>query len=146
MQILLKKDVEKLGEVGDVVTVKNGYARNYLFPHNIAVPVTPENMRLLEGEKKKKEIEKKALHQSMRELAEKLNNTSITITAKTEDDKLYGSVGPAEIVAALSDEGFTVDKRHVRMDEHIKQVGDFKVNIHLYEDVEATLRVWVVSE
>lgn len=146
MQVLLKRPVEKLGKCGDVVNVKSGYARNYLLPQDLAVTVTAENIRMLEVEKKKQEEIDKALYSSLEELAEKLNNMSITISAKADGEHLFGSVGPAEIISALADEGITLDKHQIRLEQHLKEVGDYKITIHLYEKLEATLKVWIVSE
>ena len=146
MQVLLRKDVDKLGKCGDVVKVKTGYARNYLLPQQIAAEVTSENVRLLETEKKKKVEQEKAHFSTMEELAEKLNSMSVTISAKADGDHLFGSVGPNEIAAALKDEGIPLEKAQIRMEQHIKEVGDYKVSVHLYQDIEAMLRVWVISE
>jgi large subunit ribosomal protein L9 len=147
MEIVLIKDYDQLGKAMDVLTVKDGYARNFLIPSGIAVPATEGNKkrvaeakRLNEGREEKKQVE-------ARQLAKKIEQVPCTIPVKVgEEDKIFGSVTAQEIADFLKKEGFDVEKRDVDLSEPIKQLGVYTVKITLYKGISANLKVWVVKE
>ena len=148
MQIILLEKVLNLGQLGDVVKVKNGYARNFLVPHGKAKRATPEN--LAEFEKRRAELEKQQgdILVQAQSRAEKLNGMLVQITQKAGvDGKLFGSVTTADIADALTAQGFEVAKGEIRMpDGPLKQVGDHDVTLGLHSDVTATIKVSVLGE
>lgn len=147
MKVILRKDFENLGKVGDVVDVKDGYARNFLLPKKIAYAATDGNIRALEEEKKQVSMRgKKELHQAQR-LADEIEKLSITIPMKVgEDDKLFGSVTSQMIADALKEKGHSLDKRIIEMEEPIKALGIYTLNLSLFQGVTGKLKVWVVRE
>ena len=147
MDVILRDDVEKLGHAGDVVSVKNGYARNYLLPRGLAYPATDGNKRRLESEQKSRSRRAEAEVTEARELATRLEAVSLSFTMKAgEGDKLFGSVTSSDIAERLKAEGFTVDKKTVELSEPIKALGVYKVPVRLHADVKPEIRVWVVKE
>lgn len=147
MQVILKEEVKSLGHAGEVVNVKDGYARNFLIPKGIAVEANPKNVKALEQERKKIQDFVKKQRAKAEELASSISSASIVIKAKSgEDDKLFGSVTAADIADALKKEGIEIDKRKILLDEPIKRLGDYTVNIKLYTDVAAQLNIQVISE
>jgi len=147
MEVLLCQDVSKLGKSGEIVSVKRGYARNYLIPKQLACPVTTANLRRLER-RKAKALELYAQQKGEAEsLAEKLNKASCTVTVEVNDlDRLYGSVTEADIVKALELEGIEIDKKNVMLDQPINELGIFEVGIYLHPEVAAKVRVWVAKK
>ncbi len=148
MKMILSETIDRLGKIGDIVTVKEGYARNYLIPQKKAKPATPENMKILEALKKKQaQIEAKKLEEA-KALAEKISGLSITISAKSADeDKLYGAITSDAIADSLAAEGYgNIDKKDIILDEPIKKLGTYQVTIKIIPEVKASLRVWVVKE
>lgn len=147
MKVILTQTVDRLGRVGDVVNVKDGYARNYLFPKNAAKDATPGNMKILESLKKKQDLENAKRLDEAKALAEKIAALSITISAKAgEEEKLFGAVTAEMISAALGNEKITIDKRDIVLDEPIKKLGVYQVEVKVHPDVKALLRVWIVKE
>ncbi|MBI4428160.1 MAG: 50S ribosomal protein L9 [Ignavibacteriales bacterium] len=147
MKVILRQDFEKLGQMGQVVDVKNGYARNYLFPRNIAYPATPSSLKMLEEEKKQhaKKLDKE--RKSSETLAAQLEKVSLTVKMKVgEDDKLFGSVTSQMISDSLKEKGFTLDKRQIELDDSIKALGVYDVNVKLAGGLAGKLKVWVVRE
>ena len=147
MQIILQEDVEKLGHRGDVVTVKPGYARNFLLPRKLAIEATTGNMKALERIRtalaKKTATELEAAQKQ----AELLNLVSLKFTRKTgENDQMFGSVTSADISEALGTRGFKVDKRQVQLSEPIKIIGENTVTIKVFRDVAAQIKVSVEKE
>ena len=147
MKIILRQDYSNLGKAGDRVEVKDGYARNYLIPRNIAYPATDGNLRILEEERKRGELQqKKSLHQAQK-VAEQIEKISITLPMKVgEDDKLFGSVTSQMVADALKEKSFSIDKRIIDLEEPIKALGIYTVNLNLYQGVVGKLKVWVVRE
>lgn len=146
-EVLLMADVKDLGAEGDVVTVADGYARNYLFPKSIGAPVTEATRRRLAKLRAEREAEEKAALESARQAARRLEGVSCTIPVKTgEDDKLYGSVTAANIVDALKPQGIELDRHSLMLEHPIKDLGVFDVPVKLHPEVEATVKVWVVEE
>lgn len=147
MEIVLVSDYETLGKALDVITVKDGYARNFLIPKGIAVPATKGNRnRVLEAKKYADLRETKKLKEA-RQTSKKIEQVPCTIPVKVgEEDRIFGSVTAQEIAEFLKKEGFDIDKSNVELEEPIKQLGVYTVTIALYKDVSAKLKVWVVKE
>lgn len=146
LEVILRRKVENLGDVGDVVSVRRGYARNYLLPHGLAYAATEQNRQRLEQERAAALLAEERDRSSARVLAERLEGVSITFSMLAgEEGKLYGSVGPRDIAAQLSEQGFDVHGRHVVMKEPIKALGVYSVAIRLYPEVEASVKVWVIK-
>jgi large subunit ribosomal protein L9 len=147
MEIVLTKDYENLGKAMEVITVKDGYARNFLIPSGIAVPATEGNRKRVAEAKRIAEIREEKKIKECRQLAKKIEQIPCTIPVKVGDeDKIFGSVTAQEIAEFLVKEGFDIEKRHVALEEPIKQLGVYSVTINLYKDVAAKLKVWVVKE
>ena len=147
MEVILKEDVEKLGNRGDVVKVADGYGRNYLLPHRLAIKATAGNKKTVEDMKAasvRKSVKDKA---AAGELATQLAAVTLTFTRKTgADDHLFGSVTSSDIADALAAKGFNIDRRKVHLDEPIKSLGEFVVPIKLYRDVTGRVSVVVSKE
>lgn len=145
IELLLIHSVEHLGNQGDVVEVKPGYAKNYLFPHGLATIATEHHKRMVEKHREKLlEIEKSRIA-SLKQLANTVAKQSVTIESNANDDgHLYGSVGAPEIVAALKEQRFNFTEDQVRLEGPLKEVGLYTVKLHVAKDVEAELKVWVV--
>ena len=147
MKVILMEDISKLGSMGNMVHVKDGFARNYLIPRKLAVPANPQNVKSLEHQKalisqKKNRIKKEAEH-----LAGKIENASCTIAKPTgEEDKLFGAVTSKDIEESLQEEGIVVDRKKIHLDEPIKSLGIYKIPIKLHPEVTANLKIWVVKE
>ena len=147
MKVILRQDFESLGKIGDLIDVKDGYARNYLIPRNIAYLATESSLRMLEEEKKQsaKRLEKEK--KEAEGLAGELAKLSITIKMKVgEDEKLFGSVTSQMIADAVAEKGMTLDKRNIELEDSIKSLGIYDVPVRLKGGVNATLKVWVVRE
>ncbi|MGK5089112.1 50S ribosomal protein L9 [Bdellovibrionota bacterium FG-2] len=147
MLVILRENVPNLGRIGEVVKVKDGYARNFLLPRNLVVAADEGNVAVIEHHKKT--LEKKRLSQraSAQELANKLNEFSCNIQRKVgEYDKLFGSVTNTDIAEVLNKAGFAVDKRSIVIEKAIKTLGVHPVIVKLETDVSATVKVWVVKE
>ncbi|MFW0039228.1 MAG: 50S ribosomal protein L9 [Coxiella endosymbiont of Dermacentor silvarum] len=148
MRVILQEKIENLGNIGDQIFVKPGYARNFLFPYGKAIPATLEN--IAEFEKNRTELEKLAAAQLERTKAraKKLEGKTFRVIAKASDEgKLFGSVGVREIAAAISSRGINIQKREVSLPEGpIRQIGEYEVPIHLHANVTVILKVEVVSE
>ncbi|MBU1713528.1 MAG: 50S ribosomal protein L9 [Proteobacteria bacterium] len=147
MKVILKETIESLGLVGSVVNVSEGYARNYLLPQKKAVLNTPQNVKMLEREKVKLEIQIAKEKGLAEEIAKKLEGVVCRINAKvSEEDRLYGSVSVRDIVDSLAAQGFTVEKSMVLLGEPIKTLGTFTVPVRVYKGVKPLITVEVVPE
>lgn len=147
MKVILLQNVDRLGKIGDLVSVKEGYARNFLIPRKKATIATEGNVKLLEALKKKKAAEELKILAAAKVLAEKISALSLTIAAEAgEEEKLFGSVSNDMIAKALANEGVTVDKKDVVLEEPIKKLGVFQATVKVHPDVKASLRVWVVKK
>lgn len=147
MKVILISDVDKLGKMGDLIDVREGYARNYLFPKNLAIKETKESLKAFEEKKKKhaQDIAKEKI--KFEELAKKINNTSFTIPAAAGDeDKLFGSVTADDIATVFSTEGIQIDKKQVNIKEPIKKLGVYQIEVKLHPEVTATAKIWVVKK
>jgi large subunit ribosomal protein L9 len=146
MQLLLKRSVDKLGSVGDVVNVKAGFARNFLLPNGLGVPVTKANLAMIERERAKALVEEQARLKDLKGIADRIALSSITIEGRANTEgQLFGSVNAAQIAKALIEKGFPVEEKHIRLDAPFKQIGVFDVKVHLHQDLETTIKVWVVE-
>jgi len=147
MQVILVKDVDKLGKLGDAVNVKKGYARNFLFPRKLAIEASAGSLKFIEQAKKKHEHELVKAKAEMEELAKKIGGISCTVTmAAGEEDKLFGSVTTEHIKEAFAAEGIDIDKKQIHLVEPIKKLGVYPVEVKLHPEVTATTKVWVVKK
>lgn len=147
MKVILRKNYDQLGKVGQVVNVKDGFAMNFLIPRKIAYLATEGNIKALEEEKK--QISKKAAKEleDAQKLAVELEKVSITIPVKVgEEDKLFGTVTAQMIADSLKEKGYDIDKRKIDIPEPIKSLGIFTVAVKLHSEVSANLKTWVVRE
>ncbi|MCK4755686.1 50S ribosomal protein L9 [candidate division WOR-3 bacterium] len=147
MKIILLKPVERLGKPFDIVFVKDGYARNYLFRRNLAIPATEANIQGLEKNKKRfsKKIEK--IKKMSMGLAEQINSTSIKTTIKTGiEGKSFGSITSHDLAELLKSEGFEIDKKNIVLDEPIKHPGVYDIKVHLGENIDATFKFILLEE
>lgn len=146
MEVILKKDFITLGYEGDICKVKDGYARNYLIPRNIAVIKNAGNLKTLA--QMQKSLEKKRAKRKMEAeiLKGKIVDISVMIPVKVaENGKLYGSVSPQNIVDALKEKEIDINKKEVHMDKHIKELGEYEIEIKLYHSVNANIKINVVN-
>ncbi len=147
MKVILRQNYNKLGNIGDVVDVKNGFARNFLIPRSIAFRATEGNLNALEQEKKQLARKEEKVVQDSEKLSAQLGSVSLTITMKVgEDDKLFGAVTSQMIADSLTEKGYSIDKRTIELDEPIKTLGIFEVPVKLHSKVSAKIKVWVVRE
>lgn len=145
MELILKQTIETLGEEGDIVKVKPGYARNYLIPHNKAVIANKGNIAILEREKATIEARKEAQRKGSVDLASKINGTVVTIEQRVgEENRLFGSVTTADIAAKLTELGIKVDKKKILLDEPIKTLGETLVQIKIGYQVNAEVKIEIV--
>ena len=146
MEVILKKDFITLGYEGDICKVKDGYARNYLIPRNIAVIKNAGNLKTLA--QMQKSLEKKRAKRKMEAeiLKGKIVDISVMIPVKVaENGKLYGSVSPQNIVDALKEKEIDINKKDVHIDKHIKELGEYEIEIKLYHSVNANIKINVVN-
>lgn len=147
MEVILRQKIQGLGDRGDVVKVKEGYARNYLLPKRLALPSTPGQKRVLEEETRLHGVRDAKLKQNVQAVAEKMKGLSCTLVVQAgEEDKLYGSVTGHDIAKAIADQGFAIDHKMVELEEPIKKLGVYSVNVRLHRDVEVPVKIWVVKE
>src|SRR5688500_7357123 len=148
--VILRQNVPNLGEAGDLVTVKPGFARNYLLPRGLAFEATAGNIRRLEDEKQRAEERSKRDYLEARRQAAALEAVSLTFNARAgEESKLFGSITTADIAEKLNAEaklGFDVDRRQIELEEPIKTLGVFSVPVKLHADVRPEIKVWVIKE
>lgn len=147
MKVILRKDFEALGEAGQIVDVKDGYARNFLIPRGLAYEATPRNLRTV------KEAKRQAVHRQTREqtAAEELKNkfSAVSITATVavgEDDRVFGAVTAQDIANLLAEKGFAIDRRKIALDTPLNALGVYEIPIKLHAKVEAKVKLWVVKE
>jgi large subunit ribosomal protein L9 len=147
VKVILLNNIDKLGKAGEIVSVKEGYARNYLIPNNKARVATPGNMKILDALKKKQAAEELKKLEEAQILAGKISGLSLTITAQAgEEEKLFGSVSNEDIAGSLAEQGINIDKKEIILDEPIKKLGSYQVTVKIHPEVKANLRVWVVKK
>jgi len=146
-KLILIEDVDGLGRRGSLVRAKDGYSRNFLLPKQLAVVATRDNLKRLEGLRKKFQEEEKVRVEKAKGLLERMQDLSVTITVKaSEEGHLYGSVNTAVLVEALAAKDLVVDPRVLKLAEPIKEIGVYQVPVVLHDDVRTELKVWVVKE
>lgn len=147
MQVILREDIDKLGKIGDMVKVKDGFGRNFLIPTKKAIEATPKNLKAMEHAKKMVADRLRKLKKQAVADADNIKALALTIRAKVgEEGKLFGSVTSMDIAEAAKAQGVIIDKRKIVLDEPIKRVGEFTVPVKLHADVSADLKVTVVAE
>jgi large subunit ribosomal protein L9 len=147
MEVILKEDVVKLGHRGDVVKVADGYGRNYLLPGKLAIEATAANRAVI-AQMKESAVRKSAKEKAQSEdLARQISNVELTFERKTgENDHLFGSVTSGDIAQALEQQGYTVDRRKIALEEPLKQLGEFHVPVKLHREVTAHVKVTIKSD
>ena len=146
MEVILRAAVDKLGHPGDIVKVSPGYGRNYLVPRGLAYLATPGNKKRIEQEHQRLEAAESVRRTAAEELAAKLEQVSLTFSARVGDEgKLFGSVTTADIAHQLAAQGFDVEKRQVDLHEPIRSLGVYRVPIRLHADVKPEIKVWVIK-
>jgi len=147
MDVILREDVEKLGTRGQLVKVAPGYARNFLLPNKMAVAATESNKEIVEQERQAHLRREAKVEGEAKDLGKMLGSVSITISQKAgENDQLFGSVTSKDIAEALEQQGYTIERRKIALDEPIKTLGEFKVPVRLHREVTAEITVHVVKE
>ncbi len=147
MEIILLEDVYGLGRRGDTVKVVRGYARNYLVPRNLALEATSAGARVFQERERVAAIQRNRARAAAEKESGLLNKLTVTIPVQAgEDGKLFGSVTNADIADAIGQAGHTVDKRHIDLDETLRELGVYHVRIKLHQDVEAKVRVFVTKQ
>lgn len=148
MKVILKQRVDKIGQTGEVVNVKDGFARNFLLPNGLALEANKANMNAVSALKASMAALEEKQKQEFQELANKLGKASFTLSAEAnEEDKLYGSVDSLTIARLLKDEGYEVDKNNIIiMAEAIKSLGAYEVELKLHPQVTAKIKVWIVKK
>ena len=147
MEVVLKEDITKLGKMGEVVRVRDGYARNYLLPRRLVLVADKKNIRALEHQKKVIAQKRDHVVRQAQTLSEKLSAVSLTLPVKVgEEGRLFGSVTHIHIEKALKEKGFEVERRKIDLPEPIKVAGDYEVPVRLASDVTASIKVSVVSD
>lgn len=147
MEVILREDIDKVGNRGEVVKVAPGYARNFLLPKRLAVEATESNRKIVEQERQAHLRKEAKLKSEAEDLSKLMTGVAITITQKAgENDQLFGSVTAKDIADALAARNFTIDRRKVQLDDPIKQLGEFKVPLRLHKEVTAEITVNVVKE
>lgn len=147
MKLLLTKNIDRLGIVGDVVDVSAGYGRNYLLPHGLATEPTQANTRKLAEARRVAEQERARERAELEALSKRLHDVEVTIRARTnEEGVLYGSVGVKEIVAALAEEGYYLKPEQIALEKPIRHLDNVSVDIQLASDLQSAVKVWVVRE
>lgn len=147
MKVILTESVESMGQIGDLVNVAPGYARNYLFPQKLAMEATGKNVRELDHKKRLLALKREKVRQEMLSYAEKLNAVTVSMRRKvSEEDKLYGSVSTVDVAKALEELGFALDRKNIVLDQPIKQLGDYSVVVRVGAQISATIRVVIAKE
>lgn len=147
MEVILRAAVDKLGEPGDIVTVSNGYARNFLLPRGVAYEATPGNKKRIAQEKARLEAAENARKAAAQAIADKLEPVQLTFSVRVGDEgKLFGSVTAADIAGQLHAQGFAeIEKRMIELHEPIKALGVYKVPVKLHASVHPEIKVWVIK-
>ncbi|WP_419161241.1 50S ribosomal protein L9 [Candidatus Palauibacter sp.] len=147
VEVILRKDVADLGLAGEMVSVRPGYARNYLIPQGIALAANEGNRRRFEEERRQIEQSAAREREAATQLASELEGRSITFVRRAgEGGRLFGSVTSADIAEELEKEGVSLDRRVIRMDDPIKDLGVYDIPLRIHPDVEPALKVWVIAE
>ncbi len=147
MKLVLRSHVEGLGSRGAVVEVKAGYARNYLLPKGLALPASEASMRRIEAERKRIVVAEANARDGAAQLAERMRDVSLTLAKKVgENQELFGAVTVTEIAEKLSEAGFEIDRKLIRLNDPIRKLGIYDVTLELHHEVQPVVKVWVVKE
>jgi len=147
MKVILKADIKELGQMGSVVSVKEGYARNFLLPKGLAVEANEKNVKSLDHEKRKIQDAARKIKGGADDLASRISALSLTIKAKVgEEEKLFGSVTAMDIADAMKNAGVEIDRKKINLEEPIKRLGSYAVTVKLHSDVTAQVNIQVVGE
>ncbi len=147
VELILRKDLETLGKIGDVVKVSPGFARNFLVPQGFGAPVSAESLQFIAREKARLKKEEAERVKALKAQAKKLSGISVTVSVKVgEEGQMFGSVTAADIAKAMAAEGVEVDPKQIHLDQPIKILGVANVSVKLHPDVSAPIKVWVVEE
>lgn len=147
MQVILREDIDKLGKIGDLVKVADGYARNFLVPNKKAIEATPDNLNAMNHAKKMVSDRIRKIKKDATAEAGRLRGLAVIIKAKTgEEGKLFGSVTSMDIADAVKAQGVEIDKRKIVLDEPIKRLGDYTVSVKLHGDIHEDIKVSVIAE
>ncbi|HKJ30977.1 MAG TPA: 50S ribosomal protein L9 [Balneolales bacterium] len=147
MKLILKENVDKLGDVGEVVDVKDGYGRNYLIPQGKAVMASKGALKAIEEVKRQAEKKIELNLEAAKELAEKIAETPVTIPVTSgEEGRIHGTVTTSQIADALKEKGIEVDRRKIELNEDVKALGEYNATVNLLNDISANLKIWVVKK
>lgn len=147
MKLILREDVDKLGNSGDIVEVKAGYGRNYLIPQGKAMMATEGALKQVERMKEQAEKRAELTVERAQDMAERLETTSVTIPVEVgEDERIHGSVTTQDIADALAERDINIDKRKISLDQDIKTLGEYTATVNLISEIKAQIKVWVVKE
>jgi len=147
MEVILLQDVESLGKEGDIVKVKDGFARNFLIPQKIAAPSSSQAVRMIEARKRKRVFDEEKTKRDAEELAKKVSLLSCTIAVESGvDDKIFGTVTPEMVRNAIRQEGIEIDKKQIIISEPIKKLGVYQIEIKLHPEITTSIRIWVVKK
>ena len=147
MEIILMENVEKLGRVGDVVKVKNGYARNYLLPRQMGMAATPGNLKRIEKEKVKRLALYEAEKKEAQGAADELSKVSLTIAVEVNDqEQLYGAISESDIIEAFAKEGQKIEKKTLVLEQPVNALGNFEIGVKVHPEVIAKIRLWVTKK
>jgi large subunit ribosomal protein L9 len=147
MKVILREDVEAVGQAGQTVDVKDGYGRNFLLPRNLAIPATRANLKAIGEIDKQKTIREKKRRRAAEVVKDKIERLSLSVEVLVgEEEKLFGSVTAHEVAALMEAEGVMIDKRAIQLDEPIKALGVYTVPVKIDKDVIANLKLWVIKK
>lgn len=147
MKVILKDDVKNVGNMGDIVKVADGYARNYLLPRGLAVEASTKNVKSVEHEKRIIQEKSKKIKNSAQDFSDRISKVTLVMKANAgEEGKLFGSVTTMDIAEALKNEGFDIDKKKISLDEPIKRLGEHTVNVKIHPEITTNVTVQVVQE
>ncbi|MGK7369460.1 MAG: 50S ribosomal protein L9 [Candidatus Halalkalibacterium sp. M3_1C_030] len=147
MKLILKEDVNKLGDSGDIVDVKPGYGRNYLIPQGKAIMATEGALKQLDAIKESAERRAELTVEAAKEMADRLETTSVTIPVSVgEDERIHGTVTNQDVADALAERDIDIDRRKIELDQDIKTLGEYTATVNLIGDIKQQIKVWVVKE
>lgn len=147
MEVILRQSIDRVGAPGDIVKVSPGYARNFLLPRGLAYEATPGNKKRIAQERSRLEAAEAARREAAEGLAKRLEEVSVTFSARVGDEgKLFGSVTAADIAQQLETQGFHVEKRQIDLPEPIKALGVYRVPVRLHPEVKPEIKVWVIKQ
>ncbi|RKY37189.1 MAG: 50S ribosomal protein L9 [Candidatus Omnitrophota bacterium] len=146
MKVILKESIRNVGEIGDTVELAAGYARNYLIPQGKALQANKQNLKIFEQYKKSLQKKAEQIKRKAEDIAKKISKVSCTVVMQANEEQLYGTVTSADIAAALEQEGISIDKKDIVIEELIKTLGVYHIPIKLHPEVKAQVKVWVVKK